>query len=110
MVPGLKRAARVTRASTSTGLFNRGANERFDSSGGEHNYILVKDGADIDRATQAFHARAWLHGFGWKVLGAVGQVLDRSLIDASVPRASVSRGHPRSSRHLLRILRSGPAG
>jgi hypothetical protein len=66
VAPGLKRAARVTRASTSAGLFNSDTNERFDGLGGEHNYILVKDGADIDRATQAFHARAWLHGSaGW---------------------------------------------
>ncbi len=84
VAPGLERAARVTRVSTSTGLFNSDTHERFDGSGGEHNYLLVKDGADIDRATQAFHARAWLHGFGWMMLGAVGQMLDRSLIDASV--------------------------
>jgi hypothetical protein len=84
VAPGLERAARVTRVSTSTGLFNSDTNERFDGSGGEHNYILVKDGADIDRATQAFHAREWLQGFGWMMLGAVGQMLDHSLIDVSV--------------------------
>jgi hypothetical protein len=84
VAPGLERAARVTRASTSTGLYNRDTNERFVGLGGEHHYILVKDGSDIDRATQAFHARAWLHGLGWMMLGKVGQLLDRSLIDASV--------------------------
>jgi hypothetical protein len=84
VAPGLERAARVTRASTSTGLFNSTTNERFDGSGGEHCYVLVINGADIDRATRAFHARAWLHGFGWMMLGAVGQVLSRGLIDASV--------------------------
>jgi hypothetical protein len=84
VAPGLERAARVTRASTSAGLFNGTTNERFEGSGGEHCYVLVKDGADIDRATQAFHARAWLHGLGWIMLGKVGQLLDRSLIDVSV--------------------------
>lgn len=58
VAPGLERATRVTRASTSTGLFNSTTNERFPGSGGEHTYLLIKDGADIDRATQAFHARA----------------------------------------------------
>jgi hypothetical protein len=42
VAPGLERAARVTRASTSTGLFNSDTNERFDGSGGEHNYVLAK--------------------------------------------------------------------
>jgi hypothetical protein len=84
VAPGLERAARVTRGSTSTGLFNRDTNEHFTGSGGEHHYLLVKDGSDIDRATQMFHARAWLHGFGWMMLGKVGQFLDRTLIDASV--------------------------
>jgi len=84
VAPGLKRAARVTRASTSAGLFNSTTNERFDGLGGEHHYVLVKDGGDIGRATQVFHARAWLHGLGWTMLGKVGQLLDRSLIDASV--------------------------
>jgi hypothetical protein len=95
VAPGLDRAARVTRASTSAGLFNSTTNERFDGSGGEHNYILVQDGSDIGRATLAFHARAWLHGFGWMMLGAVGQMLDRSLIDASV-------------RHPERLCFEGP--
>jgi hypothetical protein len=96
VAPGLERAARVSRASTSAGLYHKDTNERFSGSGGEHTYILVKDGADIERATQAFHVRAWLHGFGWMMLGAAGQFLNRSLIDASVryPERLVFEGPP----------------
>jgi hypothetical protein len=84
VAPGLQRAARVARASTSAGLFNSDTGDRFPGSGGEHHYMLVRDGSDVDRATRVFHARAWLHGLGWLMLGKAGQVLDRSLVDASV--------------------------
>jgi hypothetical protein len=30
------------------------------------------------------HARCWLHGFGWMMVGAGGQLLERSLVDRTV--------------------------
>jgi hypothetical protein len=84
VVPGVARAARVVRASTSAGLYNSETGERFPGSGGSHTYVLVADGADIERALQALHDRCWLHGLGWYLIGAAGQLLERSVVDVSV--------------------------
>ena len=49
VAPGLQRASRVSRASTSAGLFRTDTGERFVGSGGAHHYLLVKDADDIKR-------------------------------------------------------------
>jgi hypothetical protein len=46
--------------------------------------VTVKNGADIPRALKNLHDRLWLGGFGYFIVGAIGQLLDRSLIDSSV--------------------------
>jgi hypothetical protein len=46
--------------------------------------VTVKNGADIPRALKNLHGRLWLGGFGYFIVGAIGQLLDRSLIDSSV--------------------------
>jgi hypothetical protein len=46
--------------------------------------VLVSDGADVERFLKALHDRCWLAGYGWMMVGAGGQLLDRSLIDRSV--------------------------
>jgi hypothetical protein len=84
VVPGLADAERVTRASTSAGLQHRETGERYKGSGGQHDYVLVKDGADIARALKALHDRCWQHGLGWFLIGGAGQLLERSIVDASV--------------------------
>lgn len=84
IAPGLANAARVSRASTSAGLFNRNTGERYQGSGGQHDYVLVKDGADIPRALRVLHDRCWLHGCGWYLISGAGQLLERSIVDASV--------------------------
>jgi hypothetical protein len=53
-------------------------------SSGFHVNVLVKDGADIERFLRTLHERCWLHGFGWKMLGTAGQLLDRSIVDQTV--------------------------
>jgi hypothetical protein len=96
VAPGLARAARVVRVSTSAGLHRRDTGESFPSSGGSHTYLLVEDGADIDRALKALHGRCWLHQLGWFLIGAAGQLLERSIVDASVrfPERLVFEGPP----------------
>ena len=84
VAPGLARAARVVRASTSAGLSRSDTGERFPSSGGSHTYLLVEDGADIDRTLETLHNRCWLHGLGWFLIGSAGQLLERSVVDAAV--------------------------
>jgi hypothetical protein len=84
VMPNLASIARVTRASTSAGLFRSDTDAKIPGSGGLHVYVLVLDGADIERFLKILHDRCWLAGFGWILVGGAGQLLDRSLIDRSV--------------------------
>jgi hypothetical protein len=84
LFPGLMRAARVERASTSAGISNTATGETFAGKGGMHIYVLVANGADIPRALVALSDRLWLNGCGWLNVGSAGQVLNRSIVDASV--------------------------
>jgi hypothetical protein len=84
VAPGLLRAARVSRGSTSAGLYREDTGEQFAGSGGAHNYVLVKDAADIARLLHDLHDRCWLHGLGWHITGDSGQLLERSLVDRMV--------------------------
>jgi hypothetical protein len=84
VAPGLQRAARVSRASTSSGLYRSDTGTQFDGSGGTHHYVLVKDGSDIERFLRDLHDHCWQHGLGWHLIGRSGQLLDRSLVDRMV--------------------------
>ena len=84
VAPELAGATRVSRSSTSAGLFRSDTSEPIAGSNGMHHYVLVQDGGDIERFLKDLHDRCWLHGFGWHMIGAAGQLLDRSLIDRMV--------------------------
>jgi hypothetical protein len=84
VAPGLQRAARVSRASTSAGLYRADTGARIVGAGGAHHYVLVKDGGDIARFLRDLHDRLWLRGLGWYEVGRAGQLLDRSLVDRMV--------------------------
>ena len=84
VAPELANAARVSRASTSAGLFRTDTNEPVAGSIGMHHYVLVQDGGDIERFLKDLHDRCWLHGFGWHLIGGAGQLLDRSIVDRMV--------------------------
>jgi hypothetical protein len=84
VAPGLERAARVSRASTSSGLYHSDTGAQFSGSGGAHHYVLVKDASDIKRFLGDLHDRCWQHGLGWHQIGRAGQLLDRSLVDRMV--------------------------
>ena len=96
VLPDLATAGRVTRKSTSAGLSRSDTGERLAGSNGEHLYILVTDGADAERFLRTLHDRCWLHGFGWMMVGAGGQLLDRSIVDRMVyaPERLVFEGAP----------------
>jgi hypothetical protein len=98
-VPGLARAARVRRASTSAGLLDLRTGAAAGAgagAGGEHVYLLVRDGADIERFLRDLHERCWLQGLGWFLVGAAGQPLERSAVDRMVgaPERVVFEGAP----------------
>ena len=84
VMPVLGDAGRVRRRSTSAGLYNRNTGNLLANSASEHAYIAVQDGTDIERALKTLHDRLWLAGYGYFLVGAAGQLLDRSIIDASV--------------------------
>jgi hypothetical protein len=84
VAPGLERAARVSRASTSSGLYRSDTGTQYPGSGGAHHYVLVKDASDIERFLRDLHERCWHHGLGWHQIGRAGQLLDRSLVDRMV--------------------------
>jgi hypothetical protein len=80
VVPVLAGTARLWRASTSAGLYRSDNGFKFADSGGLHIYVEVQDGSDIERFLLDLHRRCWLHGFGWLMIGAGGQLLERSII------------------------------
>jgi hypothetical protein len=94
--PQLARAARVIRRSTSAGLYRADTGEPLSGSGGEHIFVLVRDGSDIERFLRTLHDRCFRCGFGWYLVGAAGQLLERSLVDRVVgsPERLVFEGAP----------------
>lgn len=84
VLPGLEGAGRVVRQSTSAGLFRTDTDERLAGSNGRHVYVVLTDGADAQRFLRRLHERCWLQGLGWLMIGASGQLLERSLVDRMV--------------------------
>ena len=96
VLPALAATGRVARRSTSTGISRTDTGEVLSGSNGMHIYLHVQDGADVERFLRVMHDRCWLNGFGWQMVGAGGQLLDRSLIDRMVfaPERLVFEGAP----------------
>ncbi len=96
VVPSIADSARVLRRSTSAGLYRTDTGERLPGSNGAHAYVVVRDGADIERFLRTLHARCWLAGFGWMMVGAGGQLLERSIVDRMVgaPERLIFEGAP----------------
>ena len=92
----LESAARVTRRSTSAGICRTDTEGKLPGSDGLHVFGHVKDGTDIERFLTTLHARCWLAGFGWLMVGAGGQLLERSIVDRTVgaPERLIFEGAP----------------
>jgi hypothetical protein len=48
LVPELANGARVTRPSTSAGVYRADTSQPFSGSGGEHVFVMVRNGSDIE--------------------------------------------------------------
>jgi hypothetical protein len=96
VLPALKGTAHVARLSTSAGLFRTDSGGALPGSDGVHVYIVVKDGADIERFLRALHDRCWLAGLGWMIVSKSGALLERSIVDRTVggPERLVFEGGP----------------
>jgi hypothetical protein len=84
VLPELADCGHVIRASTSAGLSRNDTGQVIQGSSGVHIYISAEDGSDAERFLRTLHDRCWLAGFGWKMVGAAGQLLDRSIVDRMV--------------------------
>jgi hypothetical protein len=96
VLPDLETAGHVVRKSTSAGLSRTDTGGHLSGSNGRHVFVVVMDGGDAERFLRCLHARCWLHGFGWLMIGAAGQSLERSLVDRMVyaPERLVFEGPP----------------
>jgi hypothetical protein len=96
ILPDLLGTAHVIRRSTSSGLSRNDTGEQLPGSGGQHCFVAVQVGDDIERFLATLHARAWLAGFGWMMVGVAGHLLERSIIDRMVgsPERLVFEGSP----------------
>jgi hypothetical protein len=96
VLPQLQPIARVIRRSTSAGLSRTDTGKQLPGSDGMHVYVAVRDGTDIERFLKTLHDRCWLKGFGWMIVGAGGQLLERSIVDRMVyaPERLVFEGAP----------------
>jgi hypothetical protein len=96
ILPPLRSAAHLIRRSTSAGLYRTDTGQMLAGSGGFHGYVQVTDGTDVERFVRALHDRSWLFGLGWMVVGAGGQLLNRSIVDRMVgaPERLIFEGAP----------------
>jgi hypothetical protein len=96
VLPSIATAARLGRRSTSAGLYHSGSGQKLAGSDGVHVYVAVRDAADIPRFLTTLHDRCWVAGMGWMMVGAAGQLLNRSIIDRMVaaPERLVFEGPP----------------
>lgn len=96
VLPPFGDVAHLVRRSTSSGLSRSDTGEELPGSDGLHVYVEVDNGADIERFLRVLHARCWLGGLGWMMLGATGQLLERSIVDRMVggPERLVFEGGP----------------
>jgi hypothetical protein len=84
VLPELETAGSVFRRSTSAGITRTDSGAAMAGSNGAHVFVLIADGTDAERFLRALHGRCWLHGLGWLMVGAAGQLLERSLVDRMV--------------------------
>jgi hypothetical protein len=82
--PQLAHAGFATRESTSSGMYDAETGEEFPGSGGLHRYGLIANSADLANYLKALLQRGWLHGLTYYTVGSAGQLLERSIIDATV--------------------------
>jgi hypothetical protein len=96
VLPELETTGHVVRRSTSAGLSRTDTGEPLAGSNGWHIYVLLTEGTDSERFLRRLHERCWLHGFGWLMVDAAGQLLDRSIVDRMVyaPERLVFEGAP----------------
>jgi hypothetical protein len=105
-MPKLAGAARVIRKSSSSGISNPETGETRDSDG-EHIFVLVSLATAVPDTLKRVHDMLWRAGLGWFVVGAAGQMLERSLVDTAVgsPERLVFEGPVMLAEPLIQSTR-----
>jgi|GEM_PF-1853080 putative DNA primase/helicase len=74
--------------SSSSFIYNSGTDEQLTGLRGQRLYMIIQDPRDIPRVGELIFKRLWLAGHGRIEVGKAGQLLVRSIIDASVYQQS----------------------
>ena len=82
-VPALTDAPMLWRPSSSSFIYTADGTELAGLKG-QRLYVPVTDATLIEATGKALIARLWAAGMGWVKIGKAGQLLERSIIDASV--------------------------
>ena len=96
----LATAGRVVRPSTSSGITRTDTGQAIAGSNGVHLFVLVQNGTDVGAFPKTLHARCWLAELGWMMIGAGGQLLERSIVDRTVAGPNDWCSRPRRSLNL----------
>lgn len=82
VAPALKEVKKLWVPSSSSHIFNGDT----DMTGlkGQRIYLMVSDATDIERAGRALVDRLWASGYGYIAISRSGQLLKRTLVDATV--------------------------
>ncbi|MDR5900353.1 hypothetical protein QC823_15415 [Halomonas vilamensis] len=87
-VPALADVAALWWPSSSSHIVNTETGDDLTGLRGQRLYWLALDARDIERAGKALQTYLWAAGHGWVDVGAAGQRLKRTLLDASVWQAN----------------------
>lgn len=83
-VPGLADVGALWWASSSSHIVNTETGDDLTGLRGQRLYWIAQDASDIERAGEALQTYLWAAGYGRVDVGAAGQRLKRTLLDASV--------------------------
>tara|TARA_R110000850_G_scaffold29434_1_gene81288 strand:- start:2039 stop:4843 length:2805 start_codon:yes stop_codon:yes gene_type:complete len=87
-LPALADVAALWWPSSSSHIVNTETGDDLTVLRGQRLYWLALDARDIERAGKALQTYLWAAGHGWVEVGAAGQRLKRTLLDASVYQAN----------------------
>ncbi|MEL7895857.1 hypothetical protein [Vreelandella neptunia] len=87
-LPALADVAALWWPSSSSHIVNTETGDDLTGLRGQRLYWLALDAHDIERAGKALQTYLWAAGHGWVEVGAAGQRLKRTLLDASVWQAN----------------------
>lgn len=85
VVPDFDKVTYVRTFSTSSGIYHSQTGECLRPADGYHIYMMIPEGADLQRFGEVLEKRLWLAGLGYiKVSAKNGAMLKRTVVDTAV--------------------------